>query len=648
MREFFLNYVNGLPISDNYKSFILDDGFYNKNPEYYLYYPKLFIIKDVLELNKTDLNNLCFAGYLYYQSTIYTDRIIDDKDVSKVGIVSILQEESIKLLSSLFKLDSDFWKTWNMRRNEYIEAIFLEKKLLNTNDIPVDDYYKLADFKSAFGKIAIDSLFIKSGNNNNILYQKLLESHKYFSIGFQLYDDLLDFKEDYQKNQFNWVYYLLKKSLSEEETKLPIDTKHKLLYIRGIAKNILSESISNFNKAYTIIEELNAQCEWLNIISDLQNKIHEFHNITKGYLLVLEKKIELNDAERTDDYFFDFQNVESLHIKKGINFIYIDFLKNYAELKHIMFLGKNEGFKNEEEIHVSDVFQRALLNDCLFYITKVNNIDAKYFFDKEIEYLLNLERQNNIGGWSYFPYVDEIAPDIDDLGQILQLFYNTKNNELIKDYSDLINIALKRQSENGGIETWIIPKDYLNGTHKRQTFFNETKWGVGPDLEVAANFGYSLVLIDDNGIYSKNIIKLINYICENQSSEGFWKSRWYYGNYYGTYVCLRLLILYKDTHIKTIIKSQNYLIKNQNSDGGWGKNKSTPLDTAFALLSLKLLKDNSNINSIKNATDFLISSQNKDGSWDATSFIKPKSYEPYSSIVLTTAFVLKALSYDYS
>lgn len=65
-------------------------------------------------------------------------------------IVSICQEESIKILSLFFKHDSDFWEVWNARRFEYINAFKIDKTLKDVEDF--SDFEKLADCKSAFAK----------------------------------------------------------------------------------------------------------------------------------------------------------------------------------------------------------------------------------------------------------------------------------------------------------------------------------------------------------------------------------------------------------------------------------------------------------------------------------------------------------------
>ena len=46
----------------------------------------------------------------------------------------------------------------------------------------------------------------------------------------------------------------------------------------------------------------------------------------------------------------------------------------------------------------------------------------------------------------------------------------------------------------------------------------------------------------------------ISFILENQNKEGYWDSRWYYGKYYSTYVCIRVLIKESKTSYADYLK----------------------------------------------------------------------------------------------
>lgn len=618
----------------------------DKSPSFYKHYPRLFA-NYFNKVAEDQVDILSRAGYNYYHSVLCLDTIIDDGNFEEIPKMITLQEECIKLMTSVFGLESQFWSFWNQRKIEYFEAVKIEKSLSNFDSIDFEIYQDLADKKSAFGKVAIDSLFIIQGKKDNDIYQKLLLSHKYFSTGFQLYDDVKDFKEDFDKGQFNYAIEQLRKEVNFDQYENNIKILNKLLFIKEIGQEILAKSISQFERAIKILYKLGVKSEWLKTVLDMKVAIVNYLDITNGYLATIKAKLELTNQQACIYPFFDFNRIEENVIKNSLAFIKSDFHQNYTDLKHIMYLGKLEGFDNHNTIHISDTFQRALINECFITIVGAYDLDVSNFLKNECQYLIGLRNKDTIGGWSYFPSVQEIAADIDDLGQIIQLFVLSANQQFVDDYCyKAISIAIKeRMLENGGIETWIIPAQNQTKTQKRQEHFNATKWGKGPDVEVVANFAYSLAILDKEK-YADVIKKTISYVIRKQDYRGCWESRWYYGNYYGTYVCLRLLKVFeKEDHSKEIQKALNYITSSQNRDGGFSidQNKpSDPLSTSLAILGVKLFYDK-NHEMIEKAVLYLTSNQNGDGSWRAVDFIKPKVHEPYKSKTLTTAYVLKAL-----
>ena len=127
-------------------------------------------------------------------------------------------------------------------------------------------------------------------------------------------------------------------------------------------------------------------------------------------------------------------------------------------------------------------------------------------------------------------------------------------------------------------------------------------------------------------------------------------------------VCSRVICII-DPNSQMISKIRSFLEKTQNKNGGWGDPLSTPLDTAFAILTMsniiptKFWNEEQGIEIINNAISYLCSSQRNDGSWKGTGFIKmvinrariqrkeakPSKVLIYKSDAITTSFCLKAL-----
>jgi len=400
----------------------------DKSPSFYQIYPELFYAF-FRNIDKDVVNRLSDAGYLYYQSILCLDSIIDRKEGSSLPMFITLQEEAVKILTDIFGCESIFWDFLNKRKHELFESVKLENSLSYNDKQSWAKYKEVADKKAAIAKVAIDGMYILSNKLNKNVYHLLLKSQKYFSIGFQLYDDLKDFEDDYNQKQFNWVFFILNKIVDVQQYNL--QTLHKLLFVKGIAVKILDKSIHFFEKAEQIILPLNIQSKWIEAIRETKKEVQQYLDITTGYVETVSTRVELSLSKRTKDYFFDFSSVKDLQIKKSLDFIYNDYKRNYAELKHVMYLSQIEGFNNRQQIHVSDIFQRTLLNDSLITVFSKYNLDANEYLDDEIKYLLSNMNNDSIGVWKYFPTVDEIAADIDDLGIAMQFFINSSHKEII-------------------------------------------------------------------------------------------------------------------------------------------------------------------------------------------------------------------------
>ncbi len=228
-KKIFINYVKGLTIDEEVKKIIISDEFIENNPEFYLYYPLLFSV--YFEIDESELEMLCIAGYLYYQATIFLDKVIDDKQQELLFFVMVCQEEAVKILTTIFPINSDFWVIWNKRKIDYKKTIFLEKTIHQKPNYQI--YSELAILKSTFGNCAIDGMFFLDKNKfeSEYVYEILLKTHDYFSIAYQLNDDILDFVNDYKKHQFNWCIYNFEK---EYLKKYSIEDCKKIFYIEGL------------------------------------------------------------------------------------------------------------------------------------------------------------------------------------------------------------------------------------------------------------------------------------------------------------------------------------------------------------------------------------------------------------------------------
>jgi len=293
----FKEFVDQLLIPTYLKTCLLTDETSNGSYIYFLY-PKLFI--EAFEVNeKEKVDKLCLAGYLTFRSLTYVDKLTDDQiENSNRGmyhqLAMICQEEGIKLLTTLFPIDSVFWEFWNKRKTEYLMAQRMEKK--SYEDITLNDFLDIADYKSAFGKVAIDALlFLQSSDEHSNETKTLLNAHRYFSIGRQFYDDLNDIKEDFVSNQANYAFKKLKINLKKEKIEIDSLNENQIetyLYVSGTAKEILQETITHFEMALKLSHSVLSESSlWVKAINTFLIGTRKTLDIQNQYLREVEEQV---------------------------------------------------------------------------------------------------------------------------------------------------------------------------------------------------------------------------------------------------------------------------------------------------------------------------------------------------------------------
>lgn len=626
--------------------------------DFYVMYPRLFMealgVKD-----EKMVEELSIAGYLYYQSLMNIDRIYDYKEHSYnlFTLLSLinLQEETIKILSSIFPNGSNFWIQWNLRKEEFLQAL----KFVPKGGLTLKQFKKLSIDKTSFAKIALDALyhFHFNGEDNEDFersYHLLLKSHDSFSIALQILDDVQDIAQDALNIQPNIaIEKLIEKSLiKRSETKgLASEELKKVLHYSGTSLVLFRLAKYHLDKAYKDIIDV-PDCYFKVLLQTLTNKVNQRINNMNGILAIIEaKKQDFIKIENKENFSIPNKRPKNrMHsaIVKGLNYILEQKETGFVDLKHYMFLGKGENFRNTTNVHSGDVFQRSMILEIFCDAGRLlkENL-SPYIFD-EIRYLIGTKNGDMVKGWSYFQTVREVAADADDLAQVIIAFLKADRELVAEHCTTALNILLSNNiAENGGLETWIIPKSNRTFKQNIQVYFNENNWGTGPDIEVNANILYALI-ISDREKYWSVIEKGIKYILSQPNEEGLWSSRWYCGNKYATYMILRLIKEYSvelfNLHVgKTIQK----LIHYQRKNGGWGisnQQESDPLSTAYSLLTLKLVGGSDLKPYIKKAEKYLLDSQSiQSGNWQAVEFILPRLNNPYKSKTLTTAIVLKSL-----
>lgn len=629
-----------------------------KNPIETIYdcYPYLFqsLFSDV---ESDELRQLSVAGRLFGASIILYDDFLDEdvfeKNARKLFTPLVMQWESQKILSQLFEFNSSFWEKFHSFYQDHIRACVIEESFRSGkrdwSDFTEELGLEITVGKNGISRAVVAGLVELSANKS--VYEPLIEAINNFNISCQILDDLVDWKRDLKDatpsillaRVFDNNPHLLVNRNTDNTEILA-----KTIYYQGHAQYVLAIGLKAVEKSLDLLKQIEGdKTDWSTLVlmtkGKLEALLEDFEAIVQQnkQRVQTQLKVHLEIPSPSNDF-------ESIAYQ-SLSFIIEQWRKGFGEARHIMNLPPTEGFSSNSKspYRYGDVFQRALILETLCDVQNKLGLELEPIINYEVDYLLQARRQDKVGGWAYFPDVHEIAPDADDLGQVIQAFVLADRKEIALSYCEKpLKILLQNNLlDNGSVETWIVPKNNRTKTQEIQQQYNLGKWGVGPDTEVVANLFYSLFLYDPDR-YNSIIKKAVNYLERVQDNDGSWNSRWYYGPFYGTYVCTRLIGCVKPDS-PSIRTATQFLRETQNMDGGWGYKKSDQLNTSLALLGLAACAGEQSATIFEQTTpavNFLKNSIAETDGWNAIDFIKPRIGEPYKSRTITAMYVLKAIA----
>ena len=325
--------------------------------------------------------------------------------------------------------------------------------------------------------------------------------------------------------------------------------------------------------------------------------------------------------------------------------------QHFAETCHRMRFPCVAGFRGPEE-QAGDVFARAVLAGVLLDLADLDPDHAAVWQSiarREAEYIAAAKSPTRAGGWSYFPNLPELPPDLDSLAAALRLFARIAP-ELTPLCAGPLALALRGVQADGAMETWLVADTDSREDRTLMDWGIQNCWGRGADVEVIAHFLLALLAHDPTG-HADILRRGVRFVLSRQSPAGAWKSTWYSGDAFGTGLCLRLLRALAPSE-EAIGRAVACLWQAQRPDGGWGDGQSLPLETALTLDALGRVPLAEHPDRVARAIFFLLDYQARAGFWNASPWIRMDigrasgsvtRVASYRSTTLTTAFCLRAL-----
>lgn len=589
-------YIESLGLPSSVTTIILDPSFVLKNPTFYLSYAAIFADAFETEDQKA-VQTLNIAGFLYYRFIIITDHFFDQKilkndiDLFTYQLAAMsCQEESIKLLCSLFPFPSEFWNYWDQRKKEYLWALKTEK---NTKEEFNDEVFaKMADAKSAFGKIAIDSLYIKSKKKYEDCYTRLVKSHTFFSVAFQILDDILDLKTDIVNHQPNYAHFLVLDFLEKEGISLDSENPsmiEKYLHVSGISISLLEKAIDNMSKASEIIKDISVP-KWKAIIAGQQYVLNALRTDFQIYIRYLNVKIGLSNTLKPKNH--SIKNV----------------LNDAFEFLIVNFQGK-VGFWDEyiTNGNISSVWATAYIN------CQLNDIEEDKILElKKQAQAFILRNANPL--WGYNP---NIPGDADSTNFSLLSLLN--NEYPLEQY---IELWLSFQNSDGGFSTYTKnqTKELNKIMYQGKGKFGFEGWEQSHHCVSAVSL---LLLSHQRNKYLDAYTQVRDYLVKEYEINKVWKPYWWTSEIYLVAFISTALAVHPDPRLLEALRDRvSGLLEKQNENGSFGDSfkQNSSFYTSLmikALCAHSFFRKQYDLN-IKKAVAWTVRNQYTDGSWEAT------------------------------
>ncbi len=579
------------------------------------YYPFLFI--DAFpQISIASVRQLAIAGYLYERYLLAQDRLLDNQ----VGVqdpqrcrtfllASAFHEEALIRLQALFASGSPFWSYLRTYRQEFIRAVFLEtvKHTGRFSACPAAEGRQLARGKSAIAKASTTALALLA--NTEEMIAPLADSQDWVAAGFQLYDDLQDWKKDYAHERYS---YLLNRVIVEGKFSDDIaagmrpDLKviGQVLYYSGLAEELLAEGNRAYEEALRSVEELPCP-RWTRYIQLLQannRKLRaELEEIRTRTLAVYQKPagprdVSLSSAiERTIWFLATHQSPEGC----------------WGDFRTLA--GVSTGWVTG---YVGSALRQGSQNGQILAQARQWLVDT----------------QLPEGGWGYH---EGVPMDADSTGWGLQLLAGF-SDEAASLSRAVEALKLHQNPIDGGFRTY-----HTSGPVREYMGLGETADLSGWCASHLCVTAVAIQALLRSGVSreSEEIRAALDYLRRQQNALGYWEAYWWDGRLYGT--CQSVQALNKagaaadESHCRLAMQ---WLLHQQLDDGSWsrdGKGQTTgqPFPTALAVQALLELPDEAGRAAAARGVQWLLQEQVEDGSWCSYPILRmsrPWSHAPWT------------------
>lgn len=285
----------------------------------------------------------------------------------------------------------------------------------------------------------------------------------------------------------------------------------------------------------------------------------------------------------------------------------------FPDARHEMTFPHAQGFTGSTERQGSDLFARAVIGGLMMDLAEASpeHADAaKSLAEREADHVAAGRLADRAGGWSYFPGLPELPPDLDSLAAASALLARAAPRHLAR-CEGPIELALSQRRADGAIDTWLVAAGDPPQAQALMRRAVELCWGNTVDIDVLARFYRALLRFDPVRVGTVGAgTRLIE---AAQRADGAWQGTWYAGPYHGTSLCVELLVA-AGTAQEAVARACGFARLALAEPG------LTPVNTALCLWTLHIAGED--VAWHEGAMERLAAAQSDDGSWPEEPWIE--------------------------
>lgn len=575
--------------------------------KYYLLYPDLFyqpFFDKAVDYTDEKLNKLSIAGYCVFLYASVSDNQLDQKDNLEKAMdesaLAAFKDTFQALLLELFPVDSYFWHQFDQHKKsfysaaledgEYTQALLANQgNLVAAPRISWEDYIRLAIRKSAFGKAALDALFVLSGANRQEVYTTLLESHRYFTIAATIQDDIQDFTEDLLNPQINYAHTCLLNKISSTNGTVPGDPDRlkKLFYLNGTATELLDLAIEQLDKAEALVADLEVPL-WKLFVRQRKRELVFYRLSAQTFVTKFKRSFTLSRQKAS-------QNSPEDAIQAGLNFLQ----KEY----------QSAGCWSDFDLltaGMSNVWVTAYL------AAPLHEAGFETFDYPDIkQFLLSHKSEGKL--WGYNKYW---VSDMDSTTCTLNML-STLSCNITKE----LRLWAAAQNPDGGFPTYVASSGILEDMGLSGTSgADEAGWTQSHVCVSALAFYFVTKQKLESALQYE---QLLRFLLEKQDKDGLWNAYWWTSPLYASSYMVKGLLLTNDpAHRQAIERACAGMCALQQANGAFLNNQGMESALFTALFidavcsSPDLLKKN--LCAVEHSVQWLLTQQYADGSFESS------------------------------